>query len=278
MFLQRMSKAGMDSSPYYQNATFNHAKGTNNDLPNCTQFAICRTYESCEVAKPFVMFYDKSAGGYYEAKNWYAKTTLPKGTELKTGSIAVFDGSSGHVLYCEQKIDSTHALISQSQYDKNKSLRNYKYYESKVVELVVGKATLSGIGKLIGFIYLPINDIRTNRNTFTDQIEITEDMVNVRIEPNGELFQKGCYIPRGIYNVLESRKVGEYYWYCVEENHWVREGEWLKFYPGVEQSDLEKENAELKEQVEEMRVYCLSLQNELAEANDTLDAIRELIC
>ena len=271
MYLERLSKNGMESSPYYQSQTFNKAKGTITDLPNCTCFCQCRAYESTEAGEPFGMFYGYSIGGYPNAKNWYEKTTLPKGTELKTGSIAVFSGEFGHVLYVEQRIDSTHALISQSQYDADKSLRNYKYYESKVVELVVGKATLSGIGKLIGFIYLPINDIRTSRNTFTDQIEITEEMVNVRIEPNGDLFQKGCYIPTGIYNALDKRNDGTYDWYKVEGNHWVREGNWLKFYPGVEEDTLEKENAELKEQVAE-------LQTELAVANDMLDEIRRIVC
>lgn len=271
MFLQRMSKVGMDSSPYYQSKDFNKAKGTITDLPNCTCFCQCRSYEALQLSSAIPMFIGYSTGGYPNAKNWYDKTTFPKGKELKSGSIAVFDGNYGHVAFVEQKIDSNHALISQSQYDDNKSLRNYKYYESKVVELTVGKATLSGIGKLIGFIYLPIEDIRTNRNTLVDQIEIIEEMVNVRTEPNGDLLCQGCYAPTGIYNALESRKVDGYNWYKVEENAWIREGEWLIFYSGVEQSDLEKENAELKEQVAELRT-------ELAVANDQLDEIRRIVC
>ena len=271
MFLQRMSKSGMDTSPYYQSKEFNKAKGTITDLPNCTCFCQCRSYEALQLSSAIPMFIGYSTGGYPNAKNWYDKTTFPKGKELKTGSIAVFDGNYGHVAFVEQKIDSNHALISQSQYDDNKSLRNYKYYESKVAELTVGKATLSGIGKLIGFIYLPIEDIRTQRNTLTDQIEIIEDMVNVRTEPNGDLLCQGCYAPTGIYNAVESRSDGTYKWYKIEENAWIREGEWLKFYPGVEQSDLEKENAYLKEQVAE-------LQTELAVANDQLDEIRRIVC
>ncbi len=270
MFLQRMSKVGMDSSPYYQSKEFNKAKGTITDLPNCTCFCQCRSYEALELTGAIPMFVGYSTGGYPNAKNWYDKTTFPKGKELKSGSIAVFDGNYGHVAFVEQKIDSNHALISQSQYDDNKSLRNYKYYESKVVELTVGKATLSGIGKLIGFIYLPIEDIRTSRNTLTDQIEIIEEMVNVRTEPNGDLLCQGCYAPTGIYNTTGSQKVEGYYWYKVEENAWIREGEWLKFYPGEEQSDLEKENAELKEQV-------ANLEAELILANSKLDDIKKII-
>lgn len=261
----------METSPYYQSASFNKAKGTITDLPNCTCFCQCRSYEALELASAIPMFSGYSTGGYPNAKNWYDKTTFPKGKELKTGSIAVFDGNFGHVAFVEQRIDSNHAIISQSQYDDNKSLRNYKYYESRECELTIGKATLSGVGKLIGFIYLPINDIRTERDATRDQLQIVEDMVNVRIAPNGDLFQKGCYIPTGIYNALESRKVDGYYWYKVEDNHWVREGEWLKFYPGIEEDTLIKENRELKEQNE-------ALMTELALKNDMLDEIRNIVC
>lgn len=263
MFLQRFNKVGMDSSPYYQSQTFNHAKGTTNDLPNCTQFCVSRTYESCEAEKPFVMFNGKSAGGYYMAKQWYDKTILPKGTELKTGSIAVFDGNYGHVAFVEQKIDDTHALISQSQYDEDKSLRNYKYYESKEVELVVGKATLSGIGKLIGFIYLPIRDIRTEENPSKDQIVVFEDLLNVRKEPEGECCEPGCYCPMGIYDVLEVKNLNGWDWYRIEENHWVRDGDWLVF-EDDDIMELKKENARLKE--------------ELSIANGQLDEIRKIVC
>ena len=270
MFLERLN-LWSDENPYYiYGGQFYNCLQTNR-LPNCTEYCLLRAFESTESAKPFPLFYGKSATGYYVAKEWYDKTCLPKGTELKAGSIAVFSGNDGHVAYIESVIDKTHAVISQSQYDSNKSLRNYKYWERREAELVVGKATLSGIGKLIGFIYLPIKDIRTNRNTFTDQISITEDMVNVRIEPNGDIFQKGCYIPKGIYNALEKRNDGTYDWYKVEENHWVREGNWLTFYPGVEQNTLEKENAKLKEQV-------ANLEAELILANGKLEDIKKILC
>lgn len=272
MYLERLSASGIDTSPYYiPNGQFNTASPTSDvQMPNCTCYCYSRAFESTEAAKPYPIA--RTTLGYGNAKTWYDKSPLPKGSVLKTGSIAVFSGTAGHVAYCERVIDSNHALISQSQYDSNKSLRNYKYWEKREVELTVGKATLSGVGKLIGFIYLPINDIRVGRNTDKDQIQITEDMVNVRIEPNGDLFQKGCYIPRGIYNVLESRKVGEYNWYCVEANHWVREGEWLKFYPRVNpESELAKENEELKKLNEQ-------LGNELAVAYKQLDEIRKIVC
>ena len=272
MFLQRLSVSGIDESAYYQSATFNKAKGSINDLPNCTCYCMCRTFEVLGVSAPFSLFYGYSAGGYPNAKSWYEKTSLPKGSELKEGSIAVFNGNSGHVAFVEKKIDDNHAIISQSQYDSNKSLRNYKYWEKRQVELTVGKATMAGIGALIGFIYLPIDDIRTDKNSKKDQILITEDMVNVRIKPNGDPFRTGCYIPEGIYDVKSKMTSGDYTWYMVEDNHWVREGEWLRYFPKeATESELEKENKELKEQVTE-------LQNSLAIANGQLDEIRKIVC
>ena len=273
MFLQRLSVSGIDESAYYQSSTFNKAKGTINDLPNCTCYCMCRTYEVLGVDKALAIFTGCSAGGYPNAKYWYDRTTLPKGKELKEGSIAVFNGNSGHVAFVEKKIDGTHAIISQSQYDSNKSLRNYKYWEKRQVELVVGKATMAGIGALIGFIYLPIQDIRTDRNSKKEQILITEDMVNVRIKPDGQPYQTGCYIPEGIYDVGSQKNTGgDYTWYMVEDNHWVREGEWLRYFSKeATESELEKENKELKEQVVE-------LQNSLAIANGQLDEIRKIVC
>ena len=272
MYLERLSKNGMESSPYYQSSTFNKAKGTITDLPNCTCYCMCATFERLSVDKPFAMFAGCSAGGYPNAKYWYSRTAFATGTELKEGSIAVFDGNCGHVAFVERVIDKTHAIISQSQYDSDKSLRNYKYWEKREAELVVGKATLSGIGKLLGFIYLPINDIRTDANPTKDQITIYEDMVNVRIAPEGEPFATGCYAPMGTYDVLEVKEVNGWEWYKLEENHWVRDGDWLLFFPKKEtDSDLEKEIAELKLENER-------LTDELNVANSQLDEIRKIVC
>lgn len=271
MFLQRLSVSGVETSPYYQSSTFNKAKGTINDLPNCTCYCMCRVYESLDVDKPFPMFVGRSAGGYPAAKQWYNDTTFAKGSELKEGSIAVFDGNSGHVAYVEKVISKNRAIISQSQYDPNKSLRNYKYWEKREVELTVGKATMSGIGPLIGFIYLPIEDLRTKRDANFEQIEITEDMVNVRISPNDDPFTQGCYIPTGIYNILSRQNDGTYYWYEVETNHWVREGSWLQYYPkSITNEELIKEN-------EALRKENATLSNDLAAAYAQLDQIRAIV-
>jgi len=253
MFLERLQNYGIESSPFYEyGGTFNPVPSAKSDtaMPNCTDYAICRTYEATEAPKPYPVATTNL--GFPNAKYWFDKTPLAKGCELKPGSIAVFDGNSGHVAYVERVIDKTHAIISESQYDKNKSLRNYKWFETREVELVVGKATLGGVGPLIGFIYTPIHDIRVNRDYNSEQIEITQPMVNVRTAPEGYVFQNGCYCPIGIYNVKGKKEVNGYMWYQLEEEHWVREGEWLNYYELSDIASLKKENEELRRLLKEI--------------------------
>ena len=221
-------------------------------MPNCTLYAMLRGEES--VGKKLDIA--KSGGGFRNAKYWYGDSPLPKGAEIRNGSIACFDGNYGHVAFVERKIDDTHALISESQYDPDKSLRNYKYWQKRTVELKVGVATLSGVGKLQGFLYLPIKDIRTSLNG-TEQVEIIEEMVNIRKEPEGELFDPGCYCPMGIFNVLERSFLNGYNWFKLDKNCWIREGNWLIFHSGNELELLRKENAELKEKLKLIEEICL---------------------
>lgn len=229
MILERLSSKGIDTSPYYvPNGQFNTSPPYSDvQMPNCTMYAFCRSYEICEATERFDIA--RKGGGFGNAKDWYKDSPLPKGSKIRVGSIAVFNGSYGHVAIVERVVDSTHALISESQYDPDKTLRNYKYWQKRTVELVVGKATLSGVGELLGFIYLPIKDIRTSRND-KEQIEIIEEYVNVRTSANGTIKTEGCYLPMGIYNVLNSKEADGYVWYKIDSKAWVREGSWLKHY------------------------------------------------
>lgn len=250
MFLERLQNYGMEDSPYFvRDGKYNHYS-SDNQLPNCTTYCMLRTYEATEAKEPYPVAQNNL--GFPPAKDWYRSSPLAKGSELKAGSIACFDGNFGHVAYVERVIDKTHAVISQSQYDSNKSLRNYKYFETREVELVVGKATLSGVGELQGFIYAPINDIRVRRDSNKEQIEITQPMVNVRTAPNGYVYMNGCYCPMGIYNVLSKQNDGTYTWYELEKDHWVREGEWLTYYELSDLASLKKENEELKRLLKEI--------------------------
>lgn len=259
MWLPRLSVFA-DTNPYYKSKTFNKGLGTDLDMPNCTQYCVCRSYESSEADAPYLMFKNRGAGSYPNAKNWYDETLLPKGKDLKEGAIGVCTGEFGHVFQIEEVIDSTHAVISQSQYSSNKSRRDYMYWEKRTVELVIGKSPMSGIGALIGYVYPPIRDIRVKRDSTKHQIEITESMVNVRISPNGNIFCKGLYAPKGIFNVSNEEIVDGYKWFELEKNHWVREGEWLQeydiaddnYYKDLYWKEVE-ENKKLKNRLDEIR-------------------------
>lgn len=229
MFLERLSSFGLSDSPYFiPSGKFNTAPSDSDiQMPNCTMYAYLRSFEAVNASNPFPIA--RNGLGFGNAKTWYSESPLKKGSEIRTGSIACFDGNYGHVAFVERKIDNNHALISESQYDADKSLRNYKYWQKRIVELEAGKATLGGVGELQGFLYLDIQDIRTKRSE-KEQIEILEDFVNVRIEPNGDLLQKGCFAPMGIYNVLSKEQVNGYWWYQIGRKAWVREGNWLRYY------------------------------------------------
>ena len=248
-----------DTNPYYDSkGQFNIYTGDVR-MPNCTSYAYLRMQEEMELTKrnPYLI---RGSGGFGNAKTWFNTTPLPKGYELKEGAICVFDGNAGHVAVAEVKKGTNRAIISQSQYDSNKSLRNYKYWETREVDLIVGQSTLSGIGKLIGYIYPPINDIRVKKDNTKHQIEIIEDMVNVRKAPNGEIYCKGLYAPKGIFNVSKELFVDGHKWFELEENHWVREGEWLNNYDVANEEyyknlywNLVDENKTLKNKLEEIK-------------------------
>lgn len=280
MYLERLSVDGLNTSQYYvPNGKFNTASPYSDvNLPNCTMYCYCRGYEAMEATKAFAWV--RSSGGFGNAKEWFATTTLPKGYELRDHSIAVFDGNFGHVAFIERRIDSTHALITESNYDSNKSLRNWKYWQKRVVELIVGKATLSGIGNLIGFIYLPVNDKRVLRDTSLNQIQITEEFVNVRKSANGERYQ-GLFCPQGIYNVLAFKDAGNYKWAKLDTDSWVAiwdninncKVSWATIYEIEEDKTIK----ELKAQIKELSTENKALTNKLNDVKRQLNEIEKSI-
>lgn len=221
MWMPRLSVFNYDKNKYYvPNGQFNTSSKTASiQMPNCTQYCFLRMHEStaqdCRQA-----YWIRSTGGFGNAKTWYSTTTLPKGTELREGAIAVFDGNCGHVVYIEKKLSSTRAIYTQSSYNDNKNLRDWQFWSKREADFIVGKATISGVGKLIGFIYPPIDDIRVARNTLVNQVEIKEDMVNVRIDPSTSAANyDGCYCAPGIYNIIDIREADGYTWVKLEHDH-----------------------------------------------------------
>lgn len=134
------------------------------------------------------------------------------------------------------------------------------YWEKRTVKLAVGQTSMSGIGALIGFIYIPYKDIRVKRDQTKHQIEVTESMLNVRTSANGDIFCKGLYCPRGIFNVSNEQTVEGYKWFELEHKHWVREGEWLKEYDIADEEHYKQlylkeveENKQLRSRLDEIR-------------------------
>ncbi len=262
MFLTRLNIFDSEN-PYYKEGGKFNSFSADVQMPNCTCYAYLRMEEMMELTEPN-NYLISSAGGFPNAKNWFNSTSLPKGYVLREGSIAVFDGNYGHVCVVEKIIDSNHAIITQSQYDSNKARRDYKYWEKRSAELTVGKATLAGVGKLIGFIYPPINDKRVARNEEKNQVGIIDDFVNVRESANGNIKDQGCYCPAGVYNVLNTKEVDGFVWYKLDNKCWVREGDWLVHYP--KESD---EIGELKRTIK-------SLQDKLSRIKEILNADDQL--
>lgn len=265
MYLERLSVNGISDSKYYvPNGTFNTKPASSSlQMPNCTIYCYLRSHEFLNATERIKGIALKGSYGWHNAKYWYEETGLPTGTTLREGSIAVFDGTCGHVAFVERVIDSTHALITESNYDDNKNLRNWKYWRKREVELVVGKATLSGVGKLKGFIYLPIEDvdIRKERNSGKDQIRVTETFVNVRVAPQGDIAVTGCYCPMGIYDVKDISVQDDYTWYKIEENRWVAGVDCVEFLE-KETTDEDPTVAELKKEVKELKTQVSSLEKE----------------
>ena len=253
MFLTRLNIFEPDNPYYVQGGKFN-TFSADVQMPNCTAYAYLRMEEMMELTEPNNYLISKD-GGFPNAKNWYKTTPLPKGEQMREGSIAVFDGNYGHVAAVEKILDSNHAIITQSQYDSNKARRDYKYWERRVAELTVGKATLAGIGKLIGFIYPPIADRRVKRDESKEQIEVIDDFVNVRDAANGKIKNAGCFCPAGIYNVLNSKEADGFVWYKLDSKCWVRDGDWLVHYPepSNEVSELKREIASLTEKLKKIK-------------------------
>lgn len=228
MFLERKSKSGIESSKYWNNASYTKGSYKTN---GCTWYAHGRVLEVYQATTPLKMFGDRSTGGYPEAKDWYKGWLYKKGTAPKVGGVLVWDGSMGHVAICEEIIkdngDSWKVVVSQS---------NYKgvYWEMKTITVKKGYTT-SGIGlKYIGCCYNPyIDDKRVARNTKKYQVQVLADMLSSRRTPNGVKYE-GQFIPQGYYNILSTVKSGNYEWAQLDTNVFcaLNDGSgWTKTYP-----------------------------------------------
>lgn len=230
MYLERLDASGIDSSIYFP------ILGNENDMPNCTACAHNVAQEACDDIA-LQMFSGYSAGGFPGALNWPKKTILPKGKEPRFASIGCCsnEGGTEHVFYIVRKNENGKYTITDSRYSEDKSDRSSDRFFRKLdnVDLQIGKSPLAGVGILTDFIYLPVKDIRTIRDETKDQIEITSPGLNCRISygVGSPLVREGCYVPLGIYNILETKEANGYLWCKVEENRWFAySDQWANLY------------------------------------------------
>lgn len=107
--------------------------------------------------KRYKMFSNRDAGGFRDAKYWYTDYMHEKGSIPKIGSIAVWDGTYGHVAFVHGFEDLGNGYYNIHVYESNYSGRtNAKlYFRDITYKVKVGQATISGVGKLLGFLYHP---------------------------------------------------------------------------------------------------------------------------
>lgn len=103
------------------------------------------------------------------------------------------------------------------------------------------------------------------RNLYVEQAEVLIDNLRARTAPNGD---KLGYINKGIYNIIDTKRDGDYTWYNVEPNIWIAYNEeWTTHLTAIEekpsaekiQDDLEK----AKKENQELKIKIMELEKEL---------------
>ena len=76
------------------------------------------------------------------------------------------------------------------------------------------------------------------RNDAVDQVEVLIEDLNVRTKPSIHGDSLG-YATKGIYNIHDVGKAGDYTWYEIEPDRWVAFSEkWARYYPKREAAQL----------------------------------------
>ena len=263
--------------------------GNANDMPNCTKYCKDRAHEAVG-NNNLQLFTDRGPGGFPSADNWLTNSALPVVDIGKLGCICVCskNGGSEHVMFIERDYGDGTFLISDSRYDDNKSLRNDRYWR-KVdhVRLIKGQKPegVGGVGTILGFQQIPINDIRVARNESVDQVKITDNRLHCRRGPsiNSPIINEGCYVPQGIYNILESKQDGDLLWCRVTDEAWfAAKSDWAELYlvnptPTPEPStDISKLFAQIATEFSKLEAETKNLQNENTELKKGLSEIADI--
>ena len=143
---------------------------------------------------------------------------------------------------------------------------------------------VGGCGIILGFQQIPINNIAVARDESVDQVKITDNRLHCRKGPsiNSPIINEGCYVPQGIYNVLETKVDGDLTWCRVTDEAWfAAKSDWAELYlhdqptpePGT---DISKLFAQIANEFNKLEAETKNLQNENAELKKGLSDIADI--
>lgn len=210
------------------------------------------------------------AGSYTNAKEWLGNFREP--FEVKNANwrptendIVVWDGNYGHVAIVE-KVEGDVVTLTEYNFPKKKefNISTWNLNEQR-----------SGLGKLLGFLHLPVNTVLpVERNKKVNQIRTTDNSLRIRTSPEElkDLSNVYSHVQIGYYNVLSKTKNGQHTWYEIAKGLYVADitTEYLPADKG--ESIVEK----FREFVEEYTQDIEAKDEELTKYKDLMAKIHEL--
>jgi len=215
-----------------------------NVLANCVGYA-CGRFNEIIGSMKYPSLNCNAENFIERARNTYGLEISPVPTlggimVWQKGSTLSGNDGAGHVAVVEKIIDSNTIYTSESGYGSsafwNSTRKNtngrwgagsgYTYRgcivnpnvkeEPKPVETAPVVDTELKIG----------NPVERDKNN--TQIEVLTDILRVRDNPNGNILG---YIKKGLYNVLNTKKLDDYLWCEVEPDKWIAySSDWAIFY------------------------------------------------
>ena len=165
--------------------------------------------------------------------------SLYVGKEIKAGEVYYTQGNAGNSTGIHFHIEvgkgkytgSGWYQNSQGKWMVNNSVRPETAFFVKPDTVIVNDA---------GYNWKSVVERTTSRDKSKNQIEVNVDNLRCRKTPNGEILG---FIEKGIYNILDSQKNGDYVWYKIAESNWVAyDKSWANLYFIKDKEDLSNGN------------------------------------
>lgn len=197
MFKVRTTPVEVGTQPYVWNIP---------SVYQCVWYCFYRALE-CGFSAPTYWDRETKQGSYTNAKEWLKNYRDPWQTitdpnyKPVAGDILVYDGTFGHVIYCE-----TDVMTSEYRNGDKDSFRNAKIGDYK--------------GDLLGVLHYPYESVLpVERNENVPQIETTDEALRIRTAPSLSAEIVG-HVQLGYYNVLSQTDADGYTWYELAKDRW----------------------------------------------------------